>query len=230
MQMQHLAVIMDGNRRWAKENELKSKEGHKKGKEAVRLAIEFCIKNGIKHLSLYTFSLENFRRTKEEQDNIFEILVSGINNELDEFIKEGVNVKFVGDKNRFPKNLVSFINKTEKKTAHLNKLHLNLLFCYGAQQEIVHATKLLARKVKNGEISIDDIDENAVKSAMWTADTPDPDLIVRTGGNVRMSNFLLYQAAYSEFAFLDCFWPEITEAHLKKCMDDFVGAKRNFGH
>ena len=227
--MQHLAIIMDGNRRWAKKNKLESFSGHKKGKDKIRLAIKFCIKNNIKHLSLYTFSLENFNRCESEKNYLFNLIVEGAKKELPELVEQGVQVKFVGDRRLFPSHIVSSINEIENKTKDLNKLHHNILFGYGAQQEVAFAVKSIAKKVKEGLIDIEEIDEKTVKNHLWTAGTPDPDLIVRTGGDVRLSNFLLYQAAYSEFAFLDCYWPEITEEHLQKCVDKFKASKRNFG-
>ena len=227
--MQHLAIIPDGNRRWAKKNRLKSILGHKKGLDAVRTTIEFCLKNGIKYLSIYTFSLENFNRPKEEKRYLFDLLIKRSDAQIPEFIEHGIRVRFIGDKNYFPPNIHSSILKVEEQTKDLDKLNLNLLFCYGAKTELVHAAKSLAKKVKAGVLAVDDIDEEKISGSLWTAGMPDPDLIIRTSGVARLSNFLLYQAAYSEFMFLDCYWPEITEQHLQRCFDDFKEIQRNFG-
>ena len=227
--MQHLAFIMDGNRRWAKSAGVAATQGHKHGKEAARLAIDFCIKTGIKYLSLYTFSLENFSRPQIEQDVIFSILIESITRELDQFLEQGVRLRFVGDRSKFPAHLREAIESAQEQTKDLDTLHLNLLFCYGGQQELVHAVKAIASQVAAGELALGDIDHDTVSNALWTAGVPNPDLIVRTSGVSRLSNFLLYQAAYSELAFLDCHWPEITEAHLQKCFDDFRTAKRSYG-
>lgn len=227
--MQHLAFIMDGNRRWAKSAGFAAMQGHKQGKEAAKLAIEFCIKRGIKYLSLYTFSLENFSRSVIEQEVIFSILVDSITHGLDEFIDQGVRIAFVGDRSKFPEHLRQAIIDAELKTKSLTELQLNILFCYGGQQELVHAVKGIATKVAAGELAVSDINQDTISDALWTAGVPNPDLIVRTSGVNRLSNFLLYQAAYSELAFLDCHWPEITEAHLQKCVDDFARSNRNFG-
>jgi len=227
--MQHLAVIMDGNRRWAKQRNLSSADGHRKGRDAARLAVEFCVKNDIKYLSLYAFSLENFRRDEEEKAAIFSILVDGINAELDEFIERGVRICFVGDRSRFPEHLLSSIQHAEKSTKHLEKLQVNVLFCYGAQQELTSAMQTIARQVQQGELAPEDITKETIEKMLWTAGTPDPDLIVRTGYAPRLSNFMLYQAAYSELKFLDCYWPDITEKHLESCVQDFYKTKRNFG-
>ena len=227
--MQHLAIIPDGNRRWAKKNKLKSLMGHKKGLDAFEIAIKFCLEKGIWYLSVYTFSLENFNRSQEEKSYLFDLLLQHCKSKLPEFIKNGIRARFIGDKSFFPKNVAPAIEEMEEKTKHLNKLNLNFLFCYGAKIELVHAIKNLAKEVKAGVLAVDDIDEEKISSSLWTAGMPDPDLIIRTSGLCRLSNFLLYQAAYSEFMFLDCYWPEITQAHLQKCFDDFENVQRNFG-
>ena len=227
--MQHLAFIMDGNRRWAKGAGFAAAQGHRHGKETARLAIDFCIKQGIRYLSLYTFSLENFSRSKIEQDVIFSLLIDSITHELSEFIEQGVRIAFVGDRSKFPTHLVEAIANAEAQTKDLRTLHLNILFCYGGQQELVHAVKAIALQVAAGQLEVGDINQETLSNALWTAGIPNPDLIVRTSGVSRLSNFLLYQAAYSELAFLDCHWPEITQAHLQKCVDDFRAAKQNYG-
>lgn len=227
--MQHLAIIMDGNRRWAKNKGIKGLYG-KESKESVRTTIRFCLKNNIKHLSLYTFSLENFNRSRTEQEILFSLLISTMTSELPGLIEQGVKIKFVGDKNFFPNHVKPIIEKAESKTKSFSKLNLNILFCYGGRQELISATKSIAQKVKSGELEIDNIDDNVMKQSLWTEGTPDPDLVVRTGKTFRISNFLTYQSVYSEFAFLDCYWPEITEDHLNQCVSGFLGTKRNFGY
>ncbi len=227
--MQHLAIIPDGNRRWAKKNFKRSFWGHKKGTETVHTAIEFCLKKEIKHLSFYTFSLENFDRSETEKNYIFNLLADNFEQELPKLIKDGVCVKFIGQSSLFPENLKPVIKKVQEATKHLDKLHLNLLFCYGGRQEILHAVKNVARKVKSGELDVDDIDEKVFQSHFWSYGIPDPDLIIRTSKRARLSNYLLFQAAYSEFMFLDCFWPDITEKDLACCVDQFNSTQRNFG-
>jgi len=227
--MQHLAIIPDGNRRWAKKNKLKSFLGHKTGLEAFRSAIKFCLKNEIKYLSFYTFSLENFKRPDEEISYLFNLLIDEFYKQLPDLVKQEIKIRFIGDKNYFPEKVVPYIEKIEEQTKNLGRLNLNLLFCYGAKGELVFAAKSLAQKVKNGELNIEDINEERLSNSLWTAGIPDPDLIIRTSGIFRLSNFLLYQAAYSEFIFLDCFWPEVTEDHLQKCLNNFKEIQRNFG-
>lgn len=227
--IQHLACIMDGNRRWAKKNGWLPWLGHQYGVEAVRTAVHFCLENGISFLSLYTFSLENFKRSSVEKDYLFLLLNKMITKELAELVKQGVRVRFIGDRTLFPDVVSNVCNNIEQKTAHLTKLNLTFLFCYGARQEIVSGIKQLMKKVKAGMITEDDISEDTFAHYLWTHGLPDPDLIIRTGGLKRLSNFLLYQAAYSEFYFLDCLWPELTEAHLEKAIKSFKHCKRNFG-
>ncbi len=228
--MQHLAMIMDGNRRWARKNRLSSASlGHKKGVDSVKIAVEFCLKKNIKYLSLYMFSLENFNRSEEEKNYIFNLLDSTLKDNLPEFIKNNISVRFVGDRSYFPKSVVSTINLVEKETFNLKKLFLNFLFCYGARQEIVSSVKKIAKKVKDGLLNIDDINEDTIKNESWLGGIPDPALLIRTGDVCRLSNFLLYQAAYSELIFLECGWPEINEKILQNCVDKFKSIRRNFG-
>ena len=228
--MQHLAIIPDGNRRWAAKNKLASFLGHQRGLDVVKTAVTFCIKNSIKYLSFYTFSLENFRRSEVEKNYLFNNLLKDSKKELPELIKQGVKIRFFGERSLFPAQVREIIDHIEAETKHLTVLNLNLLFCYGATLEITQAVKQIAQRVRDGLLSVDQIDEHAVRNALWTSDIPDPDLIVRTGGVMRLSNFLLFQAAYSEFAFLDCLWPEVTEEKLGSCVDQFNKTKRNFGH
>jgi undecaprenyl diphosphate synthase len=227
--MQHLGIIPDGNRRWAKNNKLKSFFGHKKGLDAFKTAIKFCLKKGIKYLSIYTFSLENFNRPEEEKNYLFKLLIDESLKLLKELNEHGVRIRFIGDKSFFPKNAVSSINMMEEETKNNQKLNLNLLFCYTGQQEIISATKNIAQKVKDGLLDVSDISEQTLKSSLWLADVPEPELIIRTSKRARLSGFLTYLSAYSEFMFLDLFWPEITENHLESCLDDFSGVERNFG-
>lgn len=227
--MQHLAIILDGNRRWATEHKLETFVGHKRGFESIQNAIEICLKNDIKYLSLYVFSLENFRRSEAEKNYLFALLENQFRTQTEELIKRGVHVRFVGDERRFPAQIAQAINFIQEKTKDLDRLHMNLLFCYGSRQEIVEAAKKIAKKVKDGVLSVDEIDEKTINDLLWMGGVPDPDLIIRPGKVKRLSNFLLFQAAYSEFKFLDCYWPEVTQEMLQTCVDEFSGVKRNFG-
>lgn len=229
--MQHLAIIPDGNRRWAKANKLESFFGHRRGLDVVKTAVRSCIKNGIKHLSFYTFSLENFRRSEVEKNYLFSMLASEFRSAIPELVQENIRVRFIGDKSYYPAEIKDVIQEIELATSAGDRLNLNLLFCYGARQELMFAAKVIAQKVKEGFLDIGSITEETIGKALWTAGTPDPDLVIRTGSgqSPRMSNFLLYQAAYSEWMFLDQYWPEVTEELLQSCIEKFDRIKRNFG-
>jgi len=225
----HIAFIMDGNRRWAKSNGLLQLCGHKEGVNTVKKVANFCLKKGIKYLSLYTFSLENFKRSETEKSYLFNMVIKESQRFLQKFKEKGVRIQFIGDRSLFPKSVLPVCEKIEQETAGFDNLHINFLFCYGARQEIVSGVKKIAQKVRAGELTEHDIDENMLHNHLWSGDFPEPDLIVRTGGQVRLSNFLLYQAAYSEFCFLDCMWPELSEGHLNSILNGYMERNRNFG-
>lgn len=227
--MQHLAIIPDGNRRWAKKNKLESIFGHRRGTETIKAAIQVCIKNGIRYLSFYTFSLENFNRSEIEKNYLFNLLKETFQKQLPDLIKQGIRVCFIGDRTLFPEEIKEAAHQAEEKTKHLDTLQLNLMFCYGGQTEIIEAARQLAQQVKAGLLEPEQINEKMLRASLWTGDTPDPDLIIRTGNTIRTSNFLPFQAAYSEWRFFDKFWPEMTEEILEQCVQDFVNIKRNFG-
>lgn len=227
--IKHLAVIMDGNRRWALARGLKAMLGHHEGAKAVEHAIKFCLDAQIAYLSLYTFSLENFQRSQTEKEYLFGLLVNELGKRVASFVEKGIRVRFVGDRTLFPAQVMPVCRQVEAATAGGQNLTLNLLFCYGARQEIMEGVRRLVRKVKTGEISEDDLTERAFEQCLWSAGIPEPDLIIRTGGRQRLSNFLLYQAAYSEFCFLDCLWPDITVADFQSVVTKFENSTRNFG-
>ncbi|HZW61388.1 MAG TPA: polyprenyl diphosphate synthase [Candidatus Babeliales bacterium] len=227
--MKHLACIMDGNRRWAKQKGWRSYQGHREGVEAVKRVAQFCLDRNIPYLSLYTFSIENFNRSEQEKEFLFNLIIDGAQQSLEEFLKQGIRIRFIGDRSLFPASVLSTCQLLEQQTAHLTKLNLNFLFCYGARQEIVGGIKTLVRKVMEGIISEDEISPELFRECLWTKDIPEPDLIIRTGNVKRLSNFLLYQAAYSEFYFLDCLWPELTTEHLEAALTSYNNCQRNFG-
>lgn len=228
--IKHLAAIMDGNRRWAKNQGLSFNFGYAEGgTKAIKTIIEFCIDRQIQYLSLYAFSLENFKRPQEEQDFLFDTIATEGKKNVSFFKEHKVRVTFVGDRDRFPEKVISTCDFLEKETRGYSGLFLNILFCYGARQELISGIKKLLCDIKNGIITENDISEKNLGDRLWTTGTPDPELIIRTGNVSRLSNFLLYQAAYSEFCFLPCMWPEITTQHLADAVDSFLKINRNFG-
>lgn len=227
--LKHLAIIMDGNRRWAKKQMLMPWLGHKQGIETVKLVIKFCLIHKIEFVSLYTFSLENFKRSQEERDFLFNMIINQAEEFLPELINNQIKIKFYGDKSYYPDNIKPVIEKLENSTQNFESLKLNILFCYGSKQEIVEATKNIAQDIKLGKILPENITPELFHTYLWTGKIPNPELIIRTGGPKRLSNFLLYQAAYSELYFTDKLWPEITEQDLSEALDSYNHIQRKFG-
>lgn len=229
--MQHLAIIPDGNRRWAKANKMEAFFGHRRGLDVVKIAMQVCKRNGIKHLSFYTFSLENFKRGETEKNYLFNMLATEFHAAIPELVKEGIKVRFIGDNTYYPPSLHKTIAEVESATVAGKALNLNLLFCYGGRQELVHAAKLIAQRVKEGLLDLDQITEETMNASLWTAGSPDPELIIRTGmeQEPRTSNFLPFQSVYSEWMFLKEYWPAVTEELLQSCLERFAGVNRNFG-
>ncbi len=221
---------MDGNRRWATQQGLLSFLGHRKGLDAVKLVIDFCLSNNISYLSLYTFSAENLKnRSQNEQHYLFEVLAHEAVNELGEFKRKNVAMKFIGDRTLFPNSVQPLCEKIEQETADCSALQVNFLLCYGGQQEIVDTTQRIAQQVADGKINVADITLELFENNLWTTGTPPPDLIIRTGAQQRLSNFLLYQCAYSELYFLDCMWPDISLAELEKARIYYETCRKMFG-
>lgn len=218
----HLALIMDGNRRWAKKRALMPWLGHRQGVESVQMAVQYCLDHKIPYLSLYTFSLENFKRSEQEISYLFS-LVREAKERIAEFLKAGVQIRFVGDRAKIPVDTIVICEEIEQMTKAGNVLQCNFLMCYGGQQEIISAVQHV---IKQGvlECSID-----SFRKYLWLGDIPEPEIIIRTGGVKRLSNFLLFQGAYSEIRFLDCLWPDITRELLHQTVLDCVHAHKNIG-
>ncbi len=227
--VKHVAIQMDGNRRWAKKQGLKLFYGHGEGVKTIERVIDFCIARDISYLSLYTLSLENLKRSAEELQYLLDLLVNEGKRHLIQAVEKGARIKFIGDKSRYPEQSREAIAEIEEKTKHGSKLQVNLLFCYGGQQEIVQATRALIAKVQAGELKVEELNEQLFSDHLWTAGIPAPDLYIKTGGRQRLSNFLLYQSAYSELYFLDCLWPEVQASHLAEAVAYYDGCQRNFG-
>ena len=226
----HIAIIMDGNRRWAKEHNLDKSLGHKKGAEVLETVAKYCNKIGIEALTVYAFSTENWKRTKEEVGAILVLL----NMYLDKFLKtadlENIKLRVIGDReNNMPEEIKNKMIKMEEKTQNNTGLKFNIAFNYGGRDEIVKMTKNIANKVKLGEIDIEDINEQMISDNLYTQGLPDPDLLIRTSGELRTSNFLPWQITYSEFIFLDKYWPDFTTKDIDEAIEEFSKRQRRVG-
>ncbi len=226
---QHVAIIMDGNRRWAKKKMLPSAAGHKKGVEALRATLKACAKFGIKYLTVYAFSTENWKRDKEEVEFLMSLLAKTIINEVPEFIENDIRLTFIGDRQSLNEKLIEVLEFGEKETADCQALNLQIAFNYGARMEIANAAKKIAMKVKDGEITADEISEDLISENLYTSNIPDPDLLIRTGGEQRISNYLLWQCAYAEIYITDTYWPEFDEMALAQALFEFNSRQRRFG-
>lgn len=221
--LKHLGLIMDGNRRWAKMRNLQPWLGHKQGLENMRMAVKFCRTYNIPYLTVYAFSLENFKRPEEELNYLFgDVAQEVARKDADELEKNGVRVQFIGDTTRFPAQTRELIQNITEKTAHNNDLILSILFCYGGQQEIIAAAQKLCADVVARGIAPATITAEDFERHLWTGALPEVDLTIRTGFATRLSNFLLYKVAYSDIAFVDCYWPDFTEQMLEDIVRDFV--------
>jgi undecaprenyl diphosphate synthase len=225
--MTHLACIMDGNRRWAMQHGLGNVG--RDGIDAAYKTVDFCIKRGIPYLSLFAFSLENFKRSPHEISSLFDLMVLEMSLQQDSLIKQGIKVRFIGDQTQFPASIKEPCRALEIATAAGAVVQVNVMICYGARQEIADAATRIVHDIAQGILKTELITADIFERYLWSADVPHPDLIIRTGNVQRLSNFLLYQAAYAELYFLDCLWPAITESHLALACDYFVHCKRNFG-
>ena len=229
---QHIGFIMDGNGRWAKERGLERSAGHKEGAKTFRRIGEYCADVGIKYLTFYAFSTENWNRPKKE--------VLALMNLFKEYLREGdtrtgentirqMRLRFIGEREGLPKDLLKLIEKAERETAHYEKMTVNIALNYGGRAEITHAVKDIAQMVKDGKMDVSDITEQTICDNIYTAGQPDPDIIVRPSGEYRLSNFLPWQSAYSEFWFSNVLWPDFTEEHVNEILRDYQKRNRRFG-
>ena len=225
----HIAIIMDGNRRWAKDRGLETKDGHKAGAKALEDISEFCNKIGIEYLTVYAFSTENWKRSKEEVGALMAILKMHLDSFFKEKNKQNIKIKVAGDVSGLSKSLQKSVNKAIEATKNNTGLTLNIAFNYGGRPEIVRAVKQIAEKVKNNEIDIEDINEDLISNNLYTAGQPDPDLLIRTSGELRTSNFLPWQTVYSEYYFTNKYWPEFDENALGEAIQEFQKRNRRFG-
>lgn len=225
----HVAIIMDGNGRWATKRGLPRSAGHRAGMEALRDLITASSELGIEALTLYAFSTENWKRPRDEVGTLFSLVVEYFNREISELHEKGVRIRVLGDMSRVPQKARAALMRAEDMTHDNRGLKLNLAINYGARAELVRAARALAEDVSNGGMAPDAIDEAAVSSRLYTSGQPDVDLLIRTGGEMRLSNFLLYQSAYAELLFTDTLFPDFDKAHYLDAIHEFQGRSRRFG-
>lgn len=226
---EHVAIIMDGNGRWAKQHGKERYEGHIAGVESVRRAVKAAAKNGVKWLTLYAFSTENWGRPAAEVNAIMELFCKSVVGETPELIEQGVRVKIIGEKTHFSESVLKMIDQIEQSTAEGKTLTLVLAFNYSSRREIMLATQAISERVAKGELRSEDINEEVIAEHLMTHSMPDPDLIVRTSGECRLSNFLLWQASYAEFYFPEVLWPDFDEEEFKKALDVYASRERRYG-
>lgn len=228
----HIGIIMDGNGRWAKNRCLERTEGHKQGAKVFRDIATYCSELGIEAVTFYAFSTENWRRPLKEVNAIMDIFrdfLAELEHRESENEEMGFRIRFIGDMERLPKDIVSLADETEKRSKTQCRTTVNIAVNYGGRQEIVNAAKMLAEKVKNGEIATEDISEELFGKYTYTGDLPEPDIIIRPSGEYRLSNFLTWQSAYSELWFSDVLWPDFTRNDLDRVISDYNNRNRRFG-
>jgi di-trans,poly-cis-decaprenylcistransferase len=223
--LEHLAIIMDGNRRWAKEKSMMTTMGHKKGADVLVDTAKYCNEIGLKYLTVYAFSTENWKRTEEEVGYLMGLLGVYLDKFLKELDMENIKINFIGNIDVIDSSLSTRIRNLEEKTANNTGLNLMIAFNYGGRDEIVRACRNIAEKVKNNELNVNDIDENLFSNHLYTSGKKDPDLVVRTSGEMRTSNFLPWQITYSEFLPLDKYWPDFTKDDVDFCVEEFSKRK-----
>lgn len=225
----NLGIIMDGNGRWAKKRGLPRTAGHVTGAQVFRKITKYCEKCGVKYLTVYAFSTENWRRPQDEVDSIMNLLRQYLKESLADFQNENIVVRFIGNREELADDIRTLIEEAEESTAHKSGMTLNIALNYGGQQEIVAATRVLATKVANGDLHPADIDEKMLEKSLYTEDQPPVDLILRPSGEYRLSNFLIWQSAYAEFVFMDVLWPDFKEEDLDRAFEEYARRDRRFG-
>ena len=225
----HLAIIMDGNGRWAKQKGLLRALGHENGTKSVRQTVEACAKLGIENVTLYAFSTENWNRPKLEVNTLMQLLVRSLKNELKTLQDNNIRLNTIGNLAKLPASIQTELNEVVEKTKNNSHTILTLALSYSAREELLNAVKIISNKVKNNIISIDNIDESIINQHLYTHNLPDVDLLIRTSGEHRISNFLLWQIAYAELYFTDVLWPDFTDEHLYEAINSYQKRERRFG-
>ncbi len=226
---QHVAIIMDGNGRWAKQRGKERTEGHIAGVETIRTTLVAAIKSGVRYLTFYAFSTENWGRPKEEVEALMELLCKSVISETPELKKQGVSVRIIGDRSRFSERVRFYLNQIEQETREGERLTMVLALNYSSRDELRRTMQLLARKVEAGELKAEQIDERCIAAHLDTAFMPDPDLVIRTSGEQRLSNFLMWQASYAEFYFPEVLWPDFTEEEFMRALEVYASRDRRYG-
>jgi undecaprenyl diphosphate synthase len=224
---QHIAIIMDGNGRWATERGQDRSFGHKAGVDAVRTITSECTRLGVKFLTLYTFSTENWNRPSDEVAALMGLVLTSLEDEI--FMKNNVRFRVIGDLSRIPDNVRRKLHETEEHTAKNDKMTMVVALSYSSKLEMVNAIRNIAQEVKDGKMNVEDINEKSVDDRLWTNFMPDPELLIRTGGELRISNYMLWQIAYSELYFCDTYWPDFDEAELHKAIESYQKRQRRYG-
>ncbi|MDG2174488.1 MAG: isoprenyl transferase [Flavobacteriaceae bacterium] len=225
----HIAIIMDGNGRWAKQKNKSRDYGHKEGEKSVKKIVKACAELGVKNLTLFAFSTENWNRPKLEINFLMKLLLTSLNQELKTLTKNNVRFKTIGNLEKLPKKLASYLINVTKKTQNNNRMTLTLALSYGAREEIVYAMQAIGDKVKNNLISLKNIDESVINQHLYTHYLPDVDLLIRTSGEKRISNFLLWQIAYAELYFTEKLWPDFSKEDLYEAIVNYQRRERRFG-
>ncbi len=225
----HVGIIMDGNRRWARKHFLPASSGHSRGAETFKKLVLYCQKIGLRYLTVYAFSTENWKRSKDEINVLMILFKKYIDNVISEFKNENIKVKFIGDISKFSCKIQEGIKIIESETSHRTGMHLNIAMNYGSRSEISFAAKSIAERIASGDLDVKKIDENLFQNYLYTFDCPDLDLIIRTAGEQRLSNFMLWQAAYAEFYFSDVLWPDFSTEEFDKAISEYFTRIRKFG-
>lgn len=225
----HVAIIMDGNGRWAVQRGKPRLFGHQAGAHRVREIMKACPELGVKYLTVFAFSTENWKRTQTEVAGLMTLFKRYIRSEAREMRERGVRVRFIGDRMKLEDSLVSMMDELELITADNDLLHMTVALNYGGRDEVARATKRLARDIRSGQLDPEDVDAETLAKYLDTYVLPDPDLVIRTSGEARISNFLLWQSAYSEYEFVDTLWPDFTAKHFAQCIDNYAKRDRRYG-
>lgn len=227
--LEHIAVIMDGNGRWAAKRGLPRNAGHKKGAEVVVEIAKAAKELGVKYMTLYAFSTENWKRSREEVDGLMNLLREYLDKDFKELKENDVRIRFIGERQMLADDIVKKIEELERSTAENKSLGLQVALSYGSRQEILHVVREIAFQVKSGDMSLKDIDEQSFSDMLYTAGIPDPDLVIRTSGEQRISNYLLWQIAYAEFFFTKTLWPDFTKTELQEIIENYQTRERRYG-